>query len=159
MIKQKKGNLITAAQDGEVSIIAHQCNCFCNMGSGIAPQIAKAFPEAQKADNDTIRGAPQKLGTLSIGTQPRKTVGSVVVFNLYGQYSHQRPRKGEMNTDYDALRLAMTEMKRKIQQYGWEHVPIGLPKIGCGLGGGDWAVVYAMIDEILGEFDVTIYQL
>lgn len=37
------GNLITLALEGKFDIITHGCNCFCTMGAGIAPQIAKAF--------------------------------------------------------------------------------------------------------------------
>ena len=38
---------------------------------------------------------------------------------------------------------------------------IGFPKnIGCGLGGGNWKVISALIEEILGEnFEVYIYEL
>lgn len=34
-------------------------------------------------------------------------------------------------------------------------IPYG---IGCGLAGGDWKIVKQMIDDILGECDVTIYK-
>lgn len=33
--KTIKGNLLDAFDRGDVDIIAHQCNCFCNMGSGM----------------------------------------------------------------------------------------------------------------------------
>jgi len=36
---------------------------------------------------------------------------------------------------------------------------VGLPKIGAGLGGGDWSIISKIIEEELGEFDVTIYVL
>ena len=38
---------------------------------------------------------------------------------------------------------------------------IGFPKnIGCGLGGGNWKVISALIEEILGEdYEVYIYEL
>lgn len=41
----KKGDLVKACLNGEVDAAAHQCNCFCRMGRGIAPQFKKAYPE------------------------------------------------------------------------------------------------------------------
>ena len=35
------------------------------MGSGIAPQIAKRYPSARAADNATIKGDADKLGTFT----------------------------------------------------------------------------------------------
>ena len=37
------GNLITLAKKGEFDVIAHGCNCFCTMGAGIAPHMAREF--------------------------------------------------------------------------------------------------------------------
>jgi hypothetical protein len=31
-----------------------------------------------------------------------------------------------------------------------------IPKIGCGLAGGNWKIVDVMIHEILGHMDITI---
>ena len=36
---------------------------------------------------------------------------------------------------------------------------IGFPRIGAGLGGGDWKVIEAMIKSIFHDEDVTIYVL
>lgn len=38
-----KGDLIELAKQGKFDVIAHGCNCFCTMGAGIAPVMAKAF--------------------------------------------------------------------------------------------------------------------
>lgn len=37
MLKMKTGNLIDAAKAGEVTVIAHCCNCMCNMGGQVLP--------------------------------------------------------------------------------------------------------------------------
>ena len=67
MIEYIVGNLIEAAQVGDVDVIGHQANCYCAMGAGIAPQIAEAFPDALAADNETIPGDMEKMGTYSMG--------------------------------------------------------------------------------------------
>jgi len=43
MIKYVDGDLIKLALKGEFDVIVHGCNCFCQMGAGIAPQMAEAF--------------------------------------------------------------------------------------------------------------------
>lgn len=149
MLKHKKGDLIRAALDGEVNVIAHQCNCFNNMGAGIAPQIKKAFPKAWYADNATLKGDKDKFGKLSYAQD-----GNVLVFNLYGQYSYGRG----VNTSYTMLRKSLEQMSRMLWSKRNE-VKIGLPKIGCGLGGGSWEIVSQIIQEELKEFDVTVYEL
>lgn len=35
---------------------------------------------------------------------------------------------------------------------------IAMPKIGCGLGGGDWSVVSKIIEEYAG-FEVLVYEI
>jgi len=37
------GDLIRLAKQGTFDVITHGCNCFCQMGAGIAPQMADAF--------------------------------------------------------------------------------------------------------------------
>ena len=64
-MRYRDGNLITLAKEGHFNIITHGCNCFCTMGSGIAPQIAEAFPEAYDADQKTVKGDIRKLGGFS----------------------------------------------------------------------------------------------
>jgi O-acetyl-ADP-ribose deacetylase (regulator of RNase III) len=43
MISYIDGDLIKLALHGTFDVVAHGCNCFCTMGAGIAPQMAKAF--------------------------------------------------------------------------------------------------------------------
>ena len=43
MYNEIQGDLIKLALRGEFNVITHGCNCMCQMGAGIAPQMAKAF--------------------------------------------------------------------------------------------------------------------
>lgn len=148
MIKYKKGCLIKAFKEGEVNVIAHCCNCFNTMGTGVAKSIAKAFPQAVEADNRTVKGDKHKLGSL---TRAITSYGSI--FNLYGQYRYSARVQ---QLDYEALNYALLRMALELYPNG---VKIGLPKIGCGLAGGDWEVVEGIISVTLEGFDVTVYEL
>lgn len=151
MLKYKVGCLIEAATTGEVNVIAHQCNCFNTMGSGIAPLIAKAFPLAEKADNQTEKGSIGKLGGFSYAYDPTYDVN---VYNLYGQYGYSRTGQ---DTDYYALRKALVRMREDLMvPVGYK---IGFPKLGAGLGGGNWGTISSLIEDIFNGYDVTIYVL
>jgi len=163
MLKYKVGNLITAAQTGEISVLCHQANCFHAMAAGIAPQIAKAFPEAEEADFATIKGDKFKLGHNSFASATitkkrwwwRNTSEHLLLVNMYGQYG-----TGGVATDYKALRSCINSLAEDLSWTIWSGgMKIGMPKIGCGLGGGDWSIVEKIIEEELHGFDVTIYVL
>lgn len=157
--KYKIGDLIKAAQNGEVNVIAHGCNCFVTMGSGIAPLIKAAFPEMYDADLNTVPGDRAKLGTCSVAFI---NDGSLTGFNLYSQYGYNRRKHGLRDLDYNALYDSMVEMKKALQGlYGgsMDKYKIGFPKIGAGLAGGDWNVIEAMIKSVFHDCDVTVYVL
>jgi O-acetyl-ADP-ribose deacetylase (regulator of RNase III) len=133
-------------RDGEkvFEVITHGCNCFCNMGSGIAPQIKKKYPPAWEADKATIPGDKSKLGTLSYAIME----DGFIVVNSYTQYGCN---KQDINIDYEALRNCMKQIKLK-----FSGKKIGLPKIGAGLARGDWNIIEKIIEEELSDEDVTV---
>ena len=145
-LSYKVKSIIDAMNDGEVNVIAHQANCFHKMGSGIAPLIANEWYMVSVVDRQTKKGEHRKLGTFS-----KVDIGNKYVYNLYGQYYPGA------NTDYSALKQALQAMSADLA--GEEGIVIGLPKIGCGIGGGDWTVVSKLIEEALWQFPVTIYVL
>lgn len=146
MIKYIDGDLITMAKNGEFDVIIQGCNCFCQMGSGIAPQIKSAFPEAFEVDLETECGSEAKLGSMSY---TKETIPTVC--NLYSQFRYGGGRFGKMDLDYDALRSSLKLVKEK-----FSGKTIGSPKIGAGLAGGDWEIIEQIIEEELEGEDVTV---
>ncbi len=65
MYNEINGDLIKLALEGKFDVIAHGCNCFCTMGAGIAPQMAKTFGcDKFKMEFSQYRGDINKLGTI-----------------------------------------------------------------------------------------------
>lgn len=159
----KVGDLISAAANNEVQVIAHGCNCLCTMGSGIAPLIKSAFPYAYEADCETRKGDKLKLGSFTVGDPEQYGYSSgPLVFNLYSQYNYTGRKYNQRDLDYNALYDALDLMAFELQCYDLgEDLKIGLPLIGCGLAGGDWSIVSRMIESTLlkSGFNVTIYTL
>jgi O-acetyl-ADP-ribose deacetylase (regulator of RNase III) len=148
-MKSIPGDLIHLAKSGEFDLIVHGCNCFCTMGAGIAKGIKAAFPAAFEADLATARGDRTKLGTCTFAEIDRD--GTVlIVANAYTQFDY---RGIGPKVDYDAVRSCI----RWIQQRH-SGKRIGIPKIGAGLAGGDWARIAAILEEELAGEDVTLVQ-
>ena len=156
MLKEKTGDLIKAALNGEVNVIAHCCNCFNNMGAGIAPQIAKNFPKAKEVDSLTEKGLKDKLGRFTLAYDK-----GVYIYNLYGQYGFWERNVGKIDLNYYYLTKALEGMRIRhdLISNNEPSLKIGFPLIGCGLAGGDWSVVSQIIETIFEDHDVTIYKL
>lgn len=156
-MKEINGDLIELALKGEFDIIAHGCNCWNTMGSGIAKTIREKIPEAYKADNLTMDGNYNKLGGYTVASHIRKDDTTLIVYNLYTQYNYGKPSPGcDIPLDYEALILALRKMKISILNNNNEILKIGLPKIGAGLAGGDWNKIKSIIEKELEGLDITI---
>lgn len=139
-----KGDLITLAKQGNFDVIAHGCNCFCTMKSGIAAKMAKEFGcDRYPMEMPHFRGLINKLGQIESLYKD-----GVFVVNAYTQYNYGTDKR---YVDYDALRLCM----RKINHV-FKDNHIGLPQIGCGLAGGDWEIVKQIIQDELVDCNVTV---
>lgn len=149
------GDLCDALEFGEVDAIGHQANCFNTMNSGVAKALRNRWPEVYQADCQTIKGDRSKLGDLTLATV-KVDGGHGLVYNLYGQYNYGYDAKGY--TNYEALRGALMNMRDDLLTgVGLTHV--GFPKIGAGLGGGDWDTIAEIIDQVFKDFTVRIYVL
>jgi len=149
-MREVDGDLIKLAQEGKFDVIAHGCNCFCTMGAGIAPQMARAFgADKFPLEDPKFRGNINKLGMIDYET----VESGLIVVNAYTQYGFgaNHPGGTQAPVDYDAIAMAFKKMNHLFKgKY------IGLPKIGCGLAGGDWAVVMRDITKCLTDCQVTV---
>lgn len=146
-MKTIEGDLIQHALKKEFDVIIHGCNCFCTMGAGIARSIQEEFPEAYAADLVTIKGDRNKLGDYSFATVERDN-HEITIVNGYTQFHYQ----GEaLLIDYEAIEELFTKVN---QDFAGKR--IGYPKIGAGLGGGDWEKIAAIIDDKLAGEDHTL---
>ena len=77
------------------------------------------------------------------------------IINIAGQ--NNCGNDGKRYTSYDTFWSCLGKIKDQIPKGS----KIGFPhKIGCGLGGANWAIIKTMIEEALGyEYDVYIYEL
>lgn len=150
-MKYIDGDLIRFCRAGKFDVMVHGCNCWCQMGSGIAKQVRAECPEAYMTDQMTNAGDMAKLGTLTYATiEPKQgRDAEFICVNLYSQYNYGKD--GKQYLDYKALERGLIRLKGL-----FSDKRIGLPLIGAGLAGGDWKVIEKIIERILGDCDVTI---
>jgi O-acetyl-ADP-ribose deacetylase (regulator of RNase III) len=147
-MQTEQGDLVQKAKAGEFDVIVHGCNCFCQMGAGIAKTIKQVFPAAYHADLATVAGDQTKLGTYSVA-QVDVPGRELVIVNGYTQYQWRGPG---LKADYEAIRRVFRRVK---QAYSGRR--IGYPALGAGLAGGDWAIIAVIIDqELAGEEHVFV---
>lgn len=150
MVNYVKGNLLESNCD----YICHQVNCQGVMASGIAKQIREKWPIVYEAYKDRVDIA-DTYGRSLLGRADFVLIpGSRYVINMFCQDKYGY--NGGRYTSYDAFARALYGIKVEVR----EDATIGFPKnIGCGLGGGNWKVISALIEEILGEtHEVYIYE-
>jgi O-acetyl-ADP-ribose deacetylase (regulator of RNase III) len=159
MLYYKKGNLL----DVKEGIIAHGVNCQGVMGSGVALAIKQKYPNVFdsykifvthysdcKVDClgmvQTLQPIPKDL---SASTEPL-----LLVANLFTQLNYGKDK--QRYVDYEAVATCFEKLyNRNKTMY---NLPLHIPKIGAGLGGGDWNVISAIIESVYKD-DVTVWEL
>jgi len=53
--------------------------------------------------------------------------------------------------------MGMKEDLKRIGKYN--EYKIGLPRIGCGLGGAPWQIVQRIINDVFDDVDVYVYTM
>lgn len=135
------GDLLTLLNAGTIQVLAHQVNCQGVMGAGLARQVRAAYPAAYHDYRQALRSGDLRLGGVRV-----TPVGPLrFIAHLAGQAGFGRDRP---HTDYAALRSALEALAAWHREFA--ETVIGLPYgIGCGLGGGEWAVVADLIAATL----------
>lgn len=165
MIVEIKGNLIDLSLSGQFDLITHGCNCFCTMKKGIAKEMDIAFQTSDfPLEDSKYKGDKKKLGMIdykyfevsSFGITPQDGIGTddlkqpLIVINSYTQYEFG----GKHPFNYDAFRSCMKEIAKT-----FPGKILGIPKIGAGLGGGDWNKIKKIIEEEQGTLNIIIVSL
>lgn len=138
----------------DCNVICHVANCFHVMGAGIARQIKIKYPSAYEADLRTPYGAFSKIGTVSSAK-----VDNRLIFNCYAQWDYS---SSEKQIEYGGLYQCLKAVSRFPDDTGLiQQAPfkIGMPRLGCGLAGGDWSVVKQIIETVFPNTLVYVYTL
>lgn len=145
MIAYRYGNLLNSDAD----YIVHQVNCMGMMGGGIASQIRRWCPEHFDDYIDMCRlydcddHERRKLMGEIVLTERKPNKYICGVFSQYNYYG-DKPL-----TEYLYLEKALISLICEINERGLKECTVAVPyKIGCGLAGGDWMIVYPIMSHL-----------
>lgn len=152
-----EGNLLDFPND--INVIAHSCNTRNIMGAGIANQIRVRYPEAYEADwkafNSNYGVTLGKFSKAEISDRK-------YIYNMYTQATIGTGREVDYEKFWQALKRVeqdLFEMKISKHEYDGSPPPVlGLPwGISCGLAGGNWGIISAMINDIFLDSLIKCY--
>ena len=147
MITYRKGNIFHFGP----KVLIHGVNCQGVMGAGIALQIKNKYPWAYDDYKHfcSMREPEWLLGKI------RKSWcwhgDPLTIVHAFTQFSTGEVR----SVSYDAVDDVMV----KIAQEFTTDQELSMPKIGAGLGGGNWNVIEAIINDRLANYNVLVYEL
>lgn len=141
----------------ELKYIAHGVNCQNKMGSGVAKALFTAIPAVKREYHDYCRyDKPEDLlGRVNI-VPDYLSSRDITVFNMFTQLNYGYD--GNKYVNYGAIVRCFDQLANKIK---WmKGKTIAIPKIGCGLAGGDWNIVEQLINDTVGdELEIWVYEL
>ena len=138
----------TAPQGEDRKIICHICNDLGAWGAGFVLALSKKwrYPEDYYRARQTY-----PLGDVDI----LSVESDVFVANMIAQHGIRPDSKGVPPVRYDALKQALSKVNVVAEQIG---ATLHMPRIGCGLAGGEWEEVEKVINEVV-TVNVVVYDL
>lgn len=133
------------------AIIAHVCNDAGGWGRGFVLAISRRWPEPEA---DYRRWATGRIAQPFALGQVRlvDVAPNVAVANLLAQHGY-RSTSNPCPLRYDALSNALVALAGAAQARG---ATVQMPRIGCGLAGGDWSRVEPLITQHLVAVGVPV---
>lgn len=134
-------------------IIAHVCNDIGGWGRGFVMALSKRWIEPEKSYREWYRsGENFRLGEVMFV----KVEDGLCVANMIAQHNVWSV-DGIPPIRYDSLRLCLRKVYELSERAG---ATVHMPRIGCGLAGGNWDIVENIIMEELVDkgIQVTVYD-
>lgn len=149
-IRYVRGDATTPPGEGP-TIIAHVCNDIGAWGKGFVLAVSRRWAEPEAAYRAWhSAGTAAEFGLGAVQFVP---VGPTTwVANMVGQHGIRATKAGPP-IRYTAIAECLCRLADKAIKMG---ASVHMPRIGCGLAGGEWAQVEPLIQENLSDRGVTV---
>lgn len=140
----------------KVAIIVHICNDVGLWGKGFVLAISKRWKGPAKVFKSKEN---YEIGTTDFVYVVDTDEEKIIVANMIAQVGVRRNK----NTGLPPIRYV--ELEKCLRQVNDfidtldEPASVHMPRIGCGLAGGEWDIVERIIYRSLPDRDVTVYDL
>lgn len=145
-----KGDVTNVNYKNKNILIIHICNNINKWGRGFVLSLSNKWPITK----EKYHLMNKKLGE----TDFIKINNNLIVCNMIAQNGiNNRYSKFIRRVDYDSLILCL----KNVNEYALENnMEIHMPKIGTGLGGGDWNIIEEIIiNTINSKINIYVYEL
>ena len=150
MISVIDGNLF----DSKAEIICHQCNCQGVMGSGVAAEVKRRYPDVYSSYREDYALGKLKLGYVCFAETYHNSKQVIAIMCGQDKYGYD----GKQYTHYDKLQECFDTVLNYASHYDTKPT-IAFPYLmSCHRGGGDWTIVYDMIDKTFSDYNVEIWR-
>lgn len=142
--------------EAENRLIVHCCNTLGAWGAGFVVPLGRRYPLAKEEYKKFIN---ENKGKSILGEVNEVPVGKhLYIENLMGQSFLRKKPNGEIPCNYIAIETGFLNIIKKHK----ENFSVHMPRIGCGLAGGDWKTIENIIQRTfvdIANVDVYIYDL
>lgn len=171
MIRYVNGDA-TCPQAKGLKLVAHVCNDLGKMGSGFALAVSQRWPIARElylrwyaGDLKAVDYYPKRGPKNYFCWQAPFALGAVqfvqldsefIVCNMIAQHGVKGGSKGPP-IRYGPLGECLSEVAREATRlrdsFSDRIVSVHMPRIGCGLAGGNWGEVGPIVERVFGVAD------
>lgn len=168
-IKYVEGDATLPQGDGR-KIIAHICNDMGQWGAGFVIALSdrctlpeeyyRRWYESEDSIPPELSDNQFELGNIQFAPffygRDHWLKGNQFVCNMIAQINSDPSRT--IPVSYVALRICLKKLAKRAE---WAQATIHMPRIGCGIAGGDWAEVSKSILQEVSAHNiaVTVYDL
>lgn len=139
-------------------VIAHVCNDVGGWGRGFVLSLSARWPQPERnyrswfrQQSDSDRYPPLALGQAMFV----KVEEDVYVANMVAQHD-VAPTDAGPPIRYEALEQCLEQVREFARDI---NASVHMPRIGCGLAGGEWARVEEIVERVLSDVEVYVYDL
>lgn len=148
MVVEILGNALTYRMEAKPFILVHCVNDIGAWGRGFVVPLAKRWPQARSAYKREWKH--HCLGDVQFVAVEQ----GVEVANLFGQKGIRGKSKGHGSPiRYGAIRKGLKKVAERAKATG---ARVQMPRMGCGLAGGEWDIMRKIVENELAGIDVTV---
>lgn len=149
-INYLKGDATKPVSEGN-KIIVHICNDIGAWGAGFVLALSKQWKGPEQGYRYRNDPNKHKLGNV----QYCAVENDIMVANMIAQHGTGPDKDGNPPIRYDALKKCLQDVNRVAQEI---QASVHMPRIGCGLAGGDWSKVSEIVEETLEHVNIYVYD-
>lgn len=145
-IEYHKGDIF----ESPIKVIIHGCNDRGVFGSGFVIPLKNKYPESYQQYRKEFESNGLVGGSIIPAMSKDKIIINMITQNFYG-------RDGKRYAKYDWIAEGFYHTNIFLKKLGINEA--AMPAIGSGLGGGDFAVIAAIIESESKDFQPHMYIL